>query len=71
MQEKNWSAQDLVVEPETSNDKFARALYNFEARSEDELSLIAGEYISVVNSNNGGWWEVRITKKNSYCGKNY
>ena len=61
MQEKNWKTHDLTMpEPEHEDNKFARAIYSFEARTEDELSLVSGEYISIVQSNNTGWWEVGL-----------
>nr|3CQT_A Chain A, Proto-oncogene tyrosine-protein kinase Fyn [unidentified] len=35
------------------------ALYDYEARTEDDLSFHKGEKFQILNSSEGDWWEAR------------
>ena len=61
MQEKNIHNENVIDHLEDGEKpKYAKALYSFEARTEEELSIVAGEYLVVSDmSDNNGWWEVR------------
>ena len=40
--------------------QFARCLFDFEARNEEELELKAGDIVVVTDTrDNNGWWQVR------------
>ncbi|KAJ9119856.1 hypothetical protein QFC24_005570 [Naganishia onofrii] len=42
----------------------ATALYDFEAQGEDELSIIEGEILNVVDKSNEDWWTVKDPRGN-------
>uniref|UniRef100_A0A674N0C4 non-specific protein-tyrosine kinase n=1 Tax=Takifugu rubripes TaxID=31033 RepID=A0A674N0C4_TAKRU len=49
------------------------ALYDYEARTEDDLSFRKGEKFQIINSSEGDWWEARslTTGGNGYIPSNY
>ncbi|XP_051510762.1 tyrosine-protein kinase fynb-like isoform X2 [Myxocyprinus asiaticus] len=49
------------------------ALYDYEARSEDDLSFRKGERFQIINSSEGDWWDVRslTTGGTGYIPSNY
>ena len=47
-----------VVDPK---DLFV-ALYDYEARTEEDLSFMKGDKLIVINSSDGDWWQVRQCK---------
>ncbi|XP_017306996.2 tyrosine-protein kinase Fyn isoform X3 [Ictalurus punctatus] len=49
------------------------ALYDYEARAEDDLSFRKGERFQIINSTEGDWWEVHslTTGKSGYIPSNY
>ncbi|KAM8954394.1 tyrosine-protein kinase Fyn isoform 1-T1 [Pelodytes ibericus] len=49
------------------------ALYDYEARTEDDLSFQKGEKFQILNSSEGDWWEARslTTGGNGYIPSNY
>ncbi|KAJ9096055.1 hypothetical protein QFC21_005420 [Naganishia friedmannii] len=42
----------------------ATALYDFEAQGEDELSIIEGEILNVIDKSNEDWWTVKDPRGN-------
>lgn len=42
----------------------ATALYDFEAQGEDELSIVEGEILTVVDKSNEDWWTVKDPRGN-------
>lgn len=68
MQEKNVQQNEnlsLLVDEDKNHEKskFAKVLFTFEGRTEEELTIQAGEYIVVSNTqDNNGWWEVSTFK---------
>ncbi|KAM9156099.1 tyrosine-protein kinase Fyn isoform X3 [Mauremys mutica] len=49
------------------------ALYDYEARTEDDLSFQKGEKFQILNSSEGDWWEARslTTGETGYIPSNY
>nr|6EDF_A Chain A, FYN [Homo sapiens] len=49
------------------------ALYDYEARTEDDISVHKGEKVQILNSSEGDWWEVRslTTGETGYVPSNY
>ncbi|XP_045069276.1 tyrosine-protein kinase Fyn [Coregonus clupeaformis] len=49
------------------------ALYDYEARTEDDLSFRKGEKFQIINSTEGDWWDARslTTGENGYIPSNY
>ncbi|XP_047674890.1 tyrosine-protein kinase fynb isoform X1 [Tachysurus fulvidraco] len=49
------------------------ALYDYEARAEDDLSFSKGEKFQIINSTEGDWWEARSisTGRSGYIPSNY
>uniref|UniRef100_A0A8K9UD24 Tyrosine-protein kinase n=1 Tax=Oncorhynchus mykiss TaxID=8022 RepID=A0A8K9UD24_ONCMY len=49
------------------------ALYDYEARTEDDLSFRKGERFQIINSTEGDWWDARslTTGGNGYIPSNY
>ncbi|XP_038651023.1 tyrosine-protein kinase Fgr isoform X2 [Scyliorhinus canicula] len=49
------------------------ALYDYDARTEDDLTFRKGEKFHVINSSEGDWWEARslTTGKTGYVPSNY
>ncbi|RXN00703.1 Tyrosine-protein kinase Yes [Acipenser ruthenus] len=49
------------------------ALYDYEARTSDDLSFKKGERFQIINNTEGDWWEARsiTTGKNGYIPSNY
>ncbi|XP_058051604.1 tyrosine-protein kinase Fgr isoform X3 [Ahaetulla prasina] len=49
------------------------ALYDYEARTEDDLTFIKGEKFHIINNTEGDWWEARslTTGSTGYIPSNY
>ncbi|MCJ8749854.1 hypothetical protein PDJAM_G00192330 [Pangasius djambal] len=49
------------------------ALYDYEARAEDDLSFMKGEKFQIINNTEGDWWEVHSlsTGRSGYIPSNY
>ena len=49
------------------------ALYDYDARSDDDLSFRKGETLEILNSKDGDWWFARspVTGKEGYLPSNY
>jgi len=49
------------------------ALYDYDARTTDDLSFKKGEQLFILNSTEGDWWEARsiVTQKSGYIPSNY
>ncbi|XP_022091012.1 tyrosine-protein kinase Yes-like [Acanthaster planci] len=49
------------------------ALYDYEARTEDDLSFLKGETLDITNNHDGDWWLARSTKngREGYVPSNY
>lgn len=73
----NQSPQHKV---DTSNDivhsgplKVFVALYDYDARTDEDLSFRKGEHLEIINDTQGDWWYARskTTKKEGYIPSNY
>merc|ERR1719322_921646 len=49
------------------------ALYDYDARTADDLSFKKGEQLFILNSTEGDWWEARslASQKTGYIPSNY
>lgn len=76
------ASSNLPVMPVTNDDedgderhsnKIFVALYDYEARTEEDLSFKKGEKLIVVNDTQGEWWYARsmTTKQKGYIPSNY
>ncbi|XP_043940572.1 tyrosine-protein kinase Fgr isoform X3 [Protopterus annectens] len=52
---------------------FFIALYDYDARTEDDLTFVKGEKFNIINNTEGDWWEARslTTGKTGYIPSNY
>ena len=73
MHEKKRSYEILGSEnAENEKHQFAKALFTFEARNEEELSVVAGEYLIIINTeDNNGWWEGKLRGACGFVPKDY
>jgi len=63
-------------EPEitsSSNAKIYVALYDYDARTDEDLSFRKGEHLEILNDTQGDWWLARskATKQEGYIPSNY
>lgn len=49
------------------------ALYDYDARTDEDLSFRKGEHLEILNDTQGDWWYARskLTKKEGYIPSNY
>ncbi|GFN98512.1 tyrosine-protein kinase [Plakobranchus ocellatus] len=49
------------------------ALYDYDARTDEDLSFRKGEHLEIINDTQGDWWYARskTTKKEGYIPSNY
>ena len=48
-----------------------RALYDYDAQDTDELTIRAGDIITIVNKDNAGWWQGKLRGKSGLFPANY
>eukprot|EP01133_Synstelium_polycarpum_P004330 gene4330-5057_t len=48
-----------------------KALYDYDAASQDELSFKEGDQIAIIQKDNGGWWEGELKGKRGWIPANY
>lgn len=65
-----------IPEPEISsgmNAKIFVALYDYDARTDEDLSFRKGEHLEILNDTQGDWWLARskATKQEGYIPSNY
>lgn len=67
----------LPVPPEqdslSSTAKVFVALYDYDARTDEDLSFKKGEHLEIINDTQGDWWLARskATKQEGYIPSNY
>lgn len=49
----------------------ARALYDYDAQTADELSFKEGNTLTVITKDSGGWWECELNGKRGWAPANY
>lgn len=61
-----------VAEPEPPNAVFV-ALYDYDARTDEDLSFRKGEQLEILNDTQGDWWLARSkkTRQEGYIPSNY
>lgn len=61
-----------TVEPEPPNVVFV-ALYDYDARTDEDLSFRKGEQLEILNDTQGDWWLARSkkTRQEGYIPSNY
>ena len=57
----------------TSTGKVFVALYDYDARTDEDLSFKKGEHLEIINDTQGDWWFARskATKQEGYIPSNY
>lgn len=66
-----------IPEPENTNAissaKIFVALYDYDARTDEDLSFRKGEHLEILNDTQGDWWLARskATKQEGYIPSNY
>ncbi|XP_022247563.1 tyrosine-protein kinase Src42A-like [Limulus polyphemus] len=70
------SLPPIPAETETttgSNTKIFVALYDYDARTDEDLSFKKGDHLEILNDTQGDWWFARskATKKEGYIPSNY
>lgn len=60
-------------EPEMPNAKIFVALYDYDARTDEDLSFRKGEHLEILNDTQGDWWLARSkrTRQEGYIPSNY
>ena len=55
------------------NSKVFVALYDYDARTDEDLSFKKGEHLEIINDTQGDWWFARskATKQEGYIPSNY
>ncbi|GLV36493.1 Src oncogene at 42A [Carabus blaptoides fortunei] len=61
------------AEPEMPNAKIFVALYDYDARTDEDLSFRKGEHLEILNDTQGDWWLARSkrTRQEGYIPSNY
>ena len=64
---------DPVNEPNNLQTKTFVALYDYDARTDEDLSFKKGEHLEILNDTQGDWWFARskATKVEGYIPSNY
>ena len=59
--------------PHGSGGKIFVALYDYEARTDEDLSFRKGEHLEILNDTQGDWWyaKSRSTRREGYIPSNY
>lgn len=70
------SIRPVVVnpaEPDPPNAKIFVALYDYDARTDEDLSFRKGEHLEILNDTQGDWWLARSkrTRQEGYIPSNY
>lgn len=60
-------------EPEQTNARIFVALYDYDARTDEDLSFRKGEHLEILNDTQGDWWLARSkrTRQEGYIPSNY
>lgn len=60
-------------EPDPPNAKIFVALYDYDARTDEDLSFRKGEHLEILNDTQGDWWLARSkrTRQEGYIPSNY
>lgn len=63
----------VSLEPEATNAKIFVALYDYDARTDEDLSFRKGEHLEILNDTQGDWWLARSkrTRQEGYIPSNY
>lgn len=61
------------TEPDQTNAKIFVALYDYDARTDEDLSFRKGEHLEILNDTQGDWWLARSkrTRQEGYIPSNY
>lgn len=62
-----------LPEPDVPNAKIFVALYDYDARTDEDLSFRKGEHLEILNDTQGDWWLARSkkTRQEGYIPSNY
>ncbi|XP_022907381.1 tyrosine-protein kinase Src42A isoform X2 [Onthophagus taurus] len=65
--------QQNPAEPDPPNSKIFVALYDYDARTDEDLSFRKGEHLEILNDTQGDWWLARSkrTRQEGYIPSNY
>lgn len=60
-------------EPEQPNTRMFVALYDYDARTDEDLSFRKGELLEILNDTQGDWWlaKSKRTRQEGYIPSNY
>lgn len=60
-------------DPRTDGRLIYLALYDYKARTAEDLSFIKGERMEIINNKDGGWWQARslTSGESGYVPSNY
>lgn len=61
------------TEPEQATTRIFVALYDYDARTDEDLSFRKGEHLEILNDTQGDWWLARSkrTRQEGYIPSNY
>lgn len=62
-----------TAEPEATSARIFVALYDYDARTDEDLSFRKGEHLEILNDTQGDWWLARSkrTRQEGYIPSNY
>lgn len=63
----------ILPENDVPNAKIFVALYDYDARTDEDLSFRKGEHLEILNDTQGDWWLARSkrTRQEGYIPSNY
>lgn len=47
----------------TPNEQLFQAMYDYDARTEDDLSFRKGDQLRIINNQDGDWWQAELTSR--------
>jgi len=59
------------VQPPQPDKPMAKALYNYQGATQDELSFREGDMIAILKKDPGGWWEGELKGRRGWIPANY
>jgi fyn-related kinase len=72
-QHQGGGGDNAATEAAPGSTKIFVALYDYDARTDEDLSFRKGELLEIINDTQGDWWYARSksTKQEGYIPSNY